>query len=138
MELVHNKAKVLHDVQVTTKETHYRFTSEYKLRILKEADECAKLGELGALLRSEGLYSSHLSDWRRSREHGKLLRPPKWGRPAKAHAQEAKRPRRRSIMAKPKQNGVNVSESLSAPIGRIPNDFHVASLRRPHCLPPLG
>jgi transposase-like protein len=91
MELVHNKAKVLPDVQVTTKETRRRFMPEYKLRILKEADECAKLGELGALLRREGLYSSHLSDWRRSQEHGELLRPPKRGRPAKSHAREAKR-----------------------------------------------
>ena len=41
-----------------------RFSDEYKLRILKEADRCSKPGELGLLLRREGLYSSHLSAWR--------------------------------------------------------------------------
>ncbi len=48
------------------------FSAEQKLRILKEADACEKPGELGALLRREGLYSSHLSTWRRQREQGAL------------------------------------------------------------------
>lgn len=46
-----------------------RFSDEYKLRILDEADRCSKPGELGLLLRREGLYSSHLSVWRRWRRH---------------------------------------------------------------------
>jgi transposase-like protein len=45
-----------------------RFTAEYKLRILHEADACKGHGELGALLRREGLYSSHLATWRRQRD----------------------------------------------------------------------
>jgi transposase-like protein len=45
-----------------------QFTVEYKLRILKEADACREPGEIGALLRREGLYSSHLVLWRRQRE----------------------------------------------------------------------
>ena len=53
-----------------------RFTAEYRLRILKRADACKRLGELGALLRRlgrvEGLYSSHLVNWRRQREQGAL------------------------------------------------------------------
>ena len=48
-----------------------RFTTAYKLRVLAEADRCAK-GEIGTLLRREGLYSSHLTDWRRQREAGLL------------------------------------------------------------------
>ena len=63
-----------------------RFTAEYKLQILHEADQCAKPGELGALLRREGLYSSHLCAWRRQREAGAraALAPKKRGRkPAK-------------------------------------------------------
>jgi len=44
-----------------------RFSAEYKLRILDEADRCTKPGELGLLLRREGLYSSHLAAWRRWR-----------------------------------------------------------------------
>jgi transposase-like protein len=49
-----------------------RFTAEYKLRILLEADACTRPGEIGALLRREGLYSSLLSAWRQQREEGAL------------------------------------------------------------------
>jgi transposase-like protein len=57
---------------VPAKPERRRFTAEYRLRILKEADACKKPGELGALLRREGLYSSHLTNWRRQREAGAL------------------------------------------------------------------
>jgi len=59
-----------------------QFTVAYKLRILHEADHCA-LGQLGALLRREGLYSSHLSTWRQQRAAGTLaaLSPQRRGRP---------------------------------------------------------
>jgi transposase-like protein len=49
-----------------------RFSAEYKLRILSEADACTRPGEIGALLRREGLYSSRLSQWRRQRDEGAL------------------------------------------------------------------
>ncbi|CAN5867101.1 hypothetical protein BH23GEM3_BH23GEM3_15160 [soil metagenome] len=49
-----------------------RFSAEYKLRILQEADACSRPGEIGALLRREGLYTSHLSAWRRQRDEGAL------------------------------------------------------------------
>lgn len=49
------------------KPTRRRFSEAYKLRILDEADRCSKHGELGLLLRREGLYSSHLAEWRRWR-----------------------------------------------------------------------
>lgn len=49
-----------------------QYTVQYKLRILEEADRCTKSGELGALLRREGIYSSYLSRWRQAREQGKL------------------------------------------------------------------
>lgn len=49
-----------------------RFTAEYKLRVLREADACKHPGETGALLRREGLYSSHLAGWRKQREAGAL------------------------------------------------------------------
>lgn len=57
-----------------------RFSAEYKLRILEEADRCSKPGELGLLLRREGLYSSHLAEWRRWRrrkypEHPESQKP---------------------------------------------------------------
>ena len=49
-----------------------RFTAEYKLRVLREAEACSRRGEVGALLRREGLYSSLLTEWRRAREAGAL------------------------------------------------------------------
>ena len=48
------------------------FTAEYKRRILREADACRRPGEIGALLRREGLYTSHLSQWRTQRDQGAL------------------------------------------------------------------
>ena len=58
------------------------FSAAYKLRILEEADRSTEPGEIGALLRREGLYSSHLTDWRKQRRQGQLqaLTPSKRGR----------------------------------------------------------
>ena len=58
--------------EVSEKPTRRRFTAEYKLRILAEADACTERGSLGELLRREGLYSSHLSTWQKQREEGVL------------------------------------------------------------------
>ncbi len=60
------------EVEVLAKAGRRRFTAEYKRRVLQEADACTKPGELGALLRREGLYSSHLSAWRAARQRGEL------------------------------------------------------------------
>ena len=60
------------ETEVTAKATRRRFTAAEKLRVLKEADRCTKPGQLGALLRREGLYSSHLSAWRAARQRGEL------------------------------------------------------------------
>lgn len=60
------------DPQVIQKPTRRRFTVADKLRILKEADACHKPGELGALLRREGIYSSSLQNFRKQRAQGKL------------------------------------------------------------------
>jgi len=60
------------------------------LRILEEADHCEHRGQIGDLLRREGLYSSHLTDWRRQRTSGQLqaLAPRKRGRKKDEHAAE--------------------------------------------------
>ncbi len=58
--------------QVPERPSRRRFTAAYKLRILKEVDACSQPGELGALLRREGLYSSTLANFRKLREAGKL------------------------------------------------------------------
>jgi transposase-like protein len=66
--MVHSKA--LPDPEVPEKALRRRFTPAYKLRILKEAQQCTKPGQLGALLRREGLYSSNLTLWRRQMQEG--------------------------------------------------------------------
>jgi transposase len=56
------------DPEVPERAKRRQFSAEYKLRIVREADACKGSGEIGALLRREGLYSSHLVVWRRQRE----------------------------------------------------------------------
>jgi transposase len=60
------------DPEVVPTAKRRRFTVKEKLRILEEADACTEPGELGALLRREGIYSSYLSRWRRARDRGQL------------------------------------------------------------------
>ena len=52
--------------------TRRRFTAKYKRSILDQVDQCKNHGDIGALLRREGLYSSHLTNWRRQRDTGAL------------------------------------------------------------------
>ena len=76
------------DPAVLEKPVRRRFTAEYKRRILHEADRCTASGQLGALLRREGLYSSLLSTWRQQRDEGTLvgLTPKRRGRKANPDA----------------------------------------------------
>jgi transposase len=69
------------NTEVVAKAKRRQFTAEYKLRILRELDSSQGTGATGALLRREGLYSSHLTSWRRQRERGELdgLAPQKRG-----------------------------------------------------------
>jgi transposase-like protein len=70
---------------VLEKPVRRRFTVEYKAKILAEADACTEPGQLGELLRREGLYSSHVSTWRKQRDAGALagLAPRRRGRKAR-------------------------------------------------------
>jgi transposase len=68
------------DPEVTARRARRRFTTRYKLEILRKADGCTRPGQIGELLRKEGLYSSHLVTWRQQREVG--LTPKKRGRRA--------------------------------------------------------
>jgi transposase-like protein len=72
---------VVPNSEVPEKASRRRFTAEYKRRILREAESCREQGGVGALLRREGLYSSHLITWRRQAERGTLeaLSPKKRG-----------------------------------------------------------
>ena len=77
-----NGERTMPDPEVPVKAKRRTFSAVYKLRILEEADNCREPGEVGALLRREGLYSSNLTKWRRQREAGGLdgLKPKKRGR----------------------------------------------------------
>ena len=78
----HDAATDIPDPEVVPKAKRRKFSVEYKRRILEEADHCTETGQIGALLRREGLYSSHLSTWRRQRDQGvvQALGPKKRGR----------------------------------------------------------
>jgi len=78
--------KVQDSPEVSEKASRRRFTAEYKARILEEADRCTEPGQVGELLRREGLYSSHLTNWRRQRDAG--LAPKQRGRKPKSNKKE--------------------------------------------------
>ena len=81
----HDSLTDIPDPEVVPKAKRRKFSAKYKLRVLEEADNCTESGQTGALLRREGLYSSHLTTWRRQREQGVLegLSPKKRGRKGK-------------------------------------------------------
>lgn len=78
----HLSADNVPDPEVAEHKSRRYFTAKFKLRILQEADNCKEIGQIGNLLRREGLYSSHLTTWRRQRDKGVLtgLSPKKRGR----------------------------------------------------------
>lgn len=87
------KPKDIPDPEVPEKTKRRKFTAAYKLRMLHASEQCTQPGEVGALLRREGLYSSHLTSWRKQREQGVLqgLNPKKRGRKPKPQDPSAKR-----------------------------------------------
>ena len=112
--------------EVLEKPVRRRYTAEYKLRILEEADRCTEHGQLGALLRREGLYSSHLRTWQKQRDEGMLngLTPKKRGRKPKLKdplAEENRRLRRENerLVARLKQAEIiiDVQKKLSEALG---------------------
>lgn len=80
-----NKVQERPDPEVPETKPGRKFTARYKLRILDEVDRCTEPGEVGSLLRSEGLYSSNLTTWRKQKEQGILngMTPKKRGRKPK-------------------------------------------------------
>ena len=81
MSQIGTPTTALPDPEVRPKAKRRQFTAEYKKRILDEADACMTPTQRGALVRREGLYSSHLNSWRRQRDQGILdgLAPKKRG-----------------------------------------------------------
>jgi len=88
------------DSEVTGKRPRRKFTAKYKLRMLKKADVCTEPGQLGVLLRQEGLYSSNLTTWRKQRNEGLLI---------------AMSPKKRGRKAQPKN-------SLASEVARLQNE----------------
>ena len=89
------------DPELVEQAQRRRFTAEYKLRILQQADACSRPGEVGELLRREGLYTSHLTYWRKQRKDGALkeLGRPRGRKPADRRDAEIAELRRRAERA---------------------------------------
>lgn len=93
--------------EVVERARRRRFTAAYKVRILREADACEP-GQLGALLRREGLYSSYLTHWRGQRDRGLLaaLAPQRRGRPARVAGEQE--------LARLRQENERLTQKLAA------------------------
>jgi transposase len=89
------------DPQVPERATRRRFTAAYKLRIVEAYDAATEPGAKGALLRREGLYSSHIVAWRNARDAGAIqgLDRKRGRKPADAREAEVARLRRRAERA---------------------------------------
>jgi transposase len=114
------------DPEVPEKKPRRKFTAKYKLRILAEADACTQPGQMGALLRREGLYSSNLTTWRQQRAQGILqaMSPKKRGRKrkqtnplAKQVAQLEKENRRLQGKLKKAETIIEVQKKISEILG---------------------
>ncbi len=88
------------DPEVAAKPKRRQFTAEYRLRILEEAERCTEPGEVGQLLRREGLYSSHLTSWRKARRSGALRGLASKKRGVKPKARNPLEPKVRQLEAK--------------------------------------
>jgi transposase len=114
------------DPEVVPRAKRRQFSAKYKLRILTEADQCTQQGEIGALLRREGLYSSHLTTWRRQRDRGQLagLTPKKRGRKPDPQAVELARLQRENEQLKARleqaETIIEVQKKLSQMLGLPP------------------
>ena len=91
--------------EVSEKATRRRFTQAYKEQILSEADQCDSPGQVGELLRREGLYSSNLTTWRRQRDSGTLA-PQQRGRKPNPNKIESQK------LAKLKRDNARLTERL--------------------------
>jgi transposase-like protein len=103
----------LADAEGRTRPTRRRFSAPYKVRILREADACTMSGQLGALLRREGLYSSHLAAWRKQHDDGAFdaLNRSRGRKPADPAAAELARLRRENAQL---QRRLEVAETIIA------------------------
>ena len=113
------------DPELVERPRRRRFSAEYKLRIVGEADACSRPGEVGALLRREGLYTSHLTYWRKQRDAGALvaLGRPRGRKPANRRDAELAALRRRAERAEAElakaRKVIEVQGNVSALLGEL-------------------
>ena len=113
------------DPELVERPKRRRFSAEYKLRILREAEACSRPGEIGALLRREGLYSSILSEWRKQREAGSLAalsRPRGRPKPNPLEAENARlraRAERAEVELQKARRVIEVQGNVSARLGEL-------------------
>ena len=121
----HVAPRALPDPELIERPRRRRLTAEYKLRILEQAEACQKAGEIGALLRREGLYSSALSRWRRERDAGALraLERPRGRKPADERDAQIVALRHRAESAEAQlakaQRVIEVQGNVSALLGEL-------------------
>jgi transposase len=113
------------DPELVERAKRRRFSAEYKLQILQQAEACTRPGEIGALLRREGLYTSHLTAWRKQREQGALAalgrprgRPKGDGRQAQVVALRARAERAEAELEKARKV-IEVQGNVSALLGEL-------------------
>ena len=99
------------DPEVVAKPKRRRFTAEYRLRIVEEAEQCTQSGDVGRLLRREGLYSSHLTKWREAHRNGAL---------------HGLRSKKRGVKPKESNPLAPKVRELEAKIARLEKDLHTA------------
>jgi transposase len=113
------------DPELVERAKRRRFTAKYKLAVLREADGCTQPGEVGALLRREGLYSSHLATWRKQRDAGtiKALSRPRGRKPADGRdgqiAALARRAERAEAELAKARKVIEVQGNVSALLGQL-------------------
>ncbi len=113
------------DPELVGRPKRRRYSAEYKLAIVREADACSRPGEVGALLRREGLYTSHLTYWRKQRDAGALQRlsRPRGRKPADRRDAEIAALRRRAERAEGElvkaRKVIEVQGNVSALLGDL-------------------
>jgi len=109
---------------VVPKAERRRFSAEYKQRILTEADACRERGQIGALLRREGLYSSHLDKWRQQRAR-QTLGAQKRGPKSDPQAAEIARLRRENEQLRARlqcaEHIIDAQKKLAELLGKLPS-----------------
>jgi transposase-like protein len=123
--------RVVQETEVVPKPKRRRFSAQEKLRVLAAADACTKPGEVGALLRREGLYSSHLAEWRRARAAGSFdaLSPKRRGpkvreaNPLEKENEELKRALAKAeARAKRAEALVDLQKKMADILGALPSE----------------